>query len=142
MATVPLHEAATLFKRLSWPNGYLHATLMRLAQAPIELLVMSLHTRDGKSRGAFEMLGTSSGVSAGYGSLLRQVIASEAKHVVLLHNHPSGSPFPSAQDISATATLRALCRAFDITLHDHLVIGGSRCTSIVRSGLVSPGDQR
>lgn len=46
-----------------------------------------------------------------------------ARHVVISHNHPSGSPKPSDNDIEVTRSLRQALHLFDISLLDHIVIG-------------------
>ena len=42
---------------------------------------------------------------------------------VILHNHPSGDPSPSAQDVQMTKQLREAARIIDIDLVDHLIVG-------------------
>lgn len=44
----------------------------------------------------------------------------------LVHNHPSGDPTPSDSDITMTLQVLDACRALNIMLHDHLVIGKGR----------------
>lgn len=63
--------------------------------------------------------------------------------VILCHNHPSGDPYPSADDIAMTRRLVAAGRAMDIRVLDHVVIGRARPTnpperyfSLRESGLV------
>lgn len=46
-----------------------------------------------------------------------------ASAVILLHNHPSGDPTPSRQDIAMTKKLQEVMEAMGITIHDHLIIG-------------------
>jgi hypothetical protein len=41
----------------------------------------------------------------------------------LLHNHPSGDPKPSRDDVEMTREVKAAAEALDIAIHDHLVIG-------------------
>ncbi len=53
---------------------------------------------------------------------------------IAVHNHPTGDPTPSAADLAVTRRLVAACRAIDIGLQDHLVLGdGGRFTSIRRA---------
>ena len=42
---------------------------------------------------------------------------------MLVHNHPSGDPKPSRDDIEMTKEIRKAAEALGITIHDHLVIG-------------------
>lgn len=57
------------------------------------------------------------------GDILRPVLVSGARCFVLAHNHPSGEAEPSADDVSMTRALVDACRAVQVQLLDHLVIG-------------------
>ena len=54
--------------------------------------------------------------------ILRSVIERKAKAVILVHNHPSGSPLPGEADLQATRQLQLALRAFDARLFDHVII--------------------
>ena len=54
-------------------------------------------------------------------TVLRQVLLHNAYGLVLLHNHPSGDPTPSASDIRFTDRLRKACSLMDIKLLDHII---------------------
>ncbi len=53
----------------------------------------------------------------------RVALTAGAVAAVAVHNHPSGDPTPSAADIQVTMRLVLACRAVDVPLHDHLVLG-------------------
>lgn len=55
--------------------------------------------------------------------VLRAAILGSAAAIIVAHNHPSGDPAPSAADVQATRQLREACRAVDIDLLDHVVVG-------------------
>ena len=55
--------------------------------------------------------------------VFRAAIASNACKVMLAHNHPSGNPAPSAQDIAATRALIAAGVIIGIPLMDHIIVG-------------------
>lgn len=59
-----------------------------------------------------------------------------ATGVILIHNHPSGDPTPSGNDIFATKQILKALMVFDITLQDHIIIGGDRFISIKTLGLI------
>lgn len=69
---------------------------------------------------------------------LREIIADAAAHrsagIVLAHNHPSGDARPSESDFRATRRLATVAEALDCTVLDHLVFGGTDCTSLRRLG--------
>ncbi len=55
----------------------------------------------------------------------KRALELNASALILVHNHPSGDPTPSASDINMTAQIQRACDALDLTLHDHLIIGKS-----------------
>ena len=69
---------------------------------------------------------------------LRTIIADAAMRgsagIVLAHNHPSGEPRPSDSDFRATRRLAAAAEALDCTVLDHLIFGGTECTSLRQLG--------
>ena len=67
--------------------------------------------------------GTISQTSIDCRTVLRNALLVNAASLILLHNHPSGDPRPSAQDIHFTDRLRKACSIMDINLLDHIVIG-------------------
>jgi DNA repair protein RadC len=75
------------------------------------------------------------------GELLSEAVKAKAAAVVLVHNHPSGDPTPSAQDIELTKNLYEAARLMDIDFFDHIVIGGGRFVSMHRTGLGFPSKQ-
>ncbi|MCE5188199.1 MAG: DNA repair protein RadC [Eubacteriales bacterium] len=52
-----------------------------------------------------------------------------AHGILLLHNHPSGDPTPSAEDVEATESVRAALQSVGVQLFDHLVVGGQHAYS-------------
>jgi DNA repair protein RadC len=71
----------------------------------------------------------------------REVIRSAFKHraaaLIFAHNHPSGDPQPSADDIAITRQLMFACRVVGITVHEHIIIGNNRYFSCADQGLVA-----
>jgi DNA repair protein RadC len=70
--------------------------------------------------------------------VFRPAIAESAAAVLLVHNHPSGDPTPSPEDVAITAELAAAGQLIGIPILDHIVIGDSRYVSFVESGLLNP----
>ena len=66
----------------------------------------------------------------------REAIAERAAAIILVHNHPSGDPTPSADDRLVTEQLVAAGRLLDIPVHDHVIIGRGRYTSFAEAGLL------
>lgn len=65
---------------------------------------------------------------------IRQIISyalsSEAAGIILAHNHPSGDPYPSHDDIKSTRILSRICNAIDIKMLDHVIFSGNKSTSM------------
>lgn len=56
--------------------------------------------------------------------------------LVLVHNHPSGDPSPSKDDIEMTRAIADACRPLEIAIHDHIVIGAEAVASFKSLGLL------
>ena len=59
-----------------------------------------------------------------------------AVHILLLHNHPSGDPTPSRQDISITKIINDAAKLLNIPLVDHIIIGDNKYISLKEQGLL------
>ncbi len=68
--------------------------------------------------------------------VFREAIAERAAAIVLVHNHPSGDPSPSADDRAVTEQLVAAGRLLDIPVHDHVIVGRGRYMSFAEAGLL------
>lgn len=55
-------------------------------------------------------------------TVLRQALLCNAKSIILLHNHLSGNPSPSQEDLRFTDQLRKACSLLDVDLLDHIII--------------------
>jgi DNA repair protein RadC len=62
------------------------------------------------------------------------VIRESAAALVLVHNHPSGDPTPSAEDLEITRRLRQVAELVGVRILDHVVIGKGRFVSFVDDG--------
>jgi len=56
--------------------------------------------------------------------------------IIMVHNHPSGDPSPSADDVTMTREIVQAARALSIVVHDHIIIGNGRWLSFRREGLL------
>lgn len=66
----------------------------------------------------------------------RRALELHATAVILVHNHPSGDPAPSGDDVAMTRAVRQALDALGILLHDHVVVGGDRVVSFRQEGLL------
>lgn len=62
------------------------------------------------------------GVDAGPRAIVRAALKADAVQMIIAHNHPAGSPEPSAADRAVTQRVATAGRAIDIPLRDHLII--------------------
>jgi DNA repair protein RadC len=67
--------------------------------------------------------------------VFREAMAASAASVVLVHNHPSGDPEPSNEDIRITKRLVEVGELVGIEVLDHVIIAGEKFTSLKRKGL-------
>jgi DNA repair protein RadC len=68
--------------------------------------------------------------------IVKRALEVGATALILVHNHPSGDPTPSRADIEMTAEVKAAAGVFGIVVHDHLIVGNGRQTSLRREGLL------
>ena len=59
-----------------------------------------------------------------------------AVNIILLHNHPSGDPTPSAEDVSTTQRVKEAGSLIGIKLMDHIIIGDNKYVSLKERGLL------
>ena len=69
--------------------------------------------------------------------VFQEAIKNSAASIILLHNHPSGDPTPSKEDIAVTQRLVKAGTIMDIPVLDHVVIGDHRYVSMKERGLIS-----
>ena len=68
--------------------------------------------------------------------VLKRALELDASAIILVHNHPSGDPTPSPQDIDMTRQVVDAARALRIAVHDHLVVGRDGVASFKTLGLI------
>jgi DNA repair protein RadC len=66
----------------------------------------------------------------------KRALELHATALILVHNHPSGDPTPSRDDIAMTQQIKAAVGALSIVLHDHIVVGNGRRFSFREEGLL------
>ena len=70
--------------------------------------------------------------------VLRPAVRNNCPSIIIVHNHPSGDPSPSPEDILITRELRTGAELMDIELLDHIIIGGQGHVSLKEKGLGFP----
>lgn len=118
--------------------------LANLVEAEMSLLeqehlkVALLDTRNRVQRIHEVYKGTLNSAQVRIAEVLQPAVRDGCAAIVITHNHPSGDPTPSAQDVVMTAELAKACKIFDIDLLDHVIIGRGRFLSMKEVGLGFP----
>jgi DNA repair protein RadC len=68
--------------------------------------------------------------------VVKRALELDASALILVHNHPSGDPTPSKADIAVTRDIINAAKPLGVTVHDHLIIGRGRHTSLRDLGLL------
>lgn len=68
--------------------------------------------------------------------IMIEALKREAVNFIIVHNHPSGNPEPSAADITITKKLHAAGELLDIHLSDHIIIGNNCYVSLLERGYI------
>ena len=66
--------------------------------------------------------------------VFKPAILESAASIILLHNHPSGDPTPSREDLRLTRQLVECSKLLDLRIHDHVIIGRERFISLAQRG--------
>ncbi len=68
--------------------------------------------------------------------ILAQALREDAVNIILIHNHPSGDPSPSSEDIQVTKRMKEAGNLIGLTLMDHIIIGDNRYISLKEQGIL------
>jgi DNA repair protein RadC len=95
-----------------------------------ELRCILLNTKNTVTGMVTVYAGNLAGSSVRVGEVFREAVRRQSAAIVVVHNHPSGDPSPSAEDLRITREMAEAGRLLDIELLDHLVIGHGRWVSL------------
>ncbi len=68
--------------------------------------------------------------------VVKRALELHSTAVILVHNHPSGDPAPSAADVEMTAAVRDAAALLEIAVHDHVIVGRGAWASLRQLGLM------
>lgn len=68
--------------------------------------------------------------------ILKQAVANNCSSIVLCHNHPSGEPTPSPEDIATTQRAADIFGPLGITILDHVIVADNKYTSLKEQGIM------
>jgi len=95
-----------------------------------ELLVLLLSTKNMVVGQVTVYRGNVSSSLVRTGELFTEAVRRGVARVILVHNHPSGDPTPSPDDLNLTASAIAAGRLLDIEVLDHVIVGGANFVSL------------
>jgi DNA repair protein RadC len=98
--------------------------------------VALLDARNGLLRDVVVSAGTLSASLVHPREVFRPALLEPAASIILLHNHPSGDPAPSPEDVRLTRQLVESARLLDLRVHDHVVIGRGAYVSLAERGII------
>jgi DNA repair protein RadC len=120
----------------SWQalTDYLHADM---AHRSVERArVLYLDTRNRLIRDELISEGTIDQAAIHVREVVKRALEVHAASIILVHNHPSGDPSPSRQDIALTREVILALKPLNIQVHDHVVVGASGHASMRAMGLL------
>ena len=113
-------------------------TLLAWEMEPLrqeQLRVLNLNTRNRVTSQTVVYQGTVNSCSVRPAEVLRQAVIENAPSVIVVHNHPSGDPTPSPEDVCTTRDLVTAGKILDVAMLDHVIIGSNgRFTSLRETG--------
>lgn len=100
------------------------------------MFVILLNTRNKVIGEPVEVYhGTLNSTSIRVAELLRPAVRANAASIILLHNHPSGDPTASTEDVNITRSIVEAGKMLDTDVLDHIIIGQGRFVSLKGKGL-------
>jgi DNA repair protein RadC len=109
---------------------YLHLRHARIDQEVVGALLFDVHQRVVGEVECFR--GSLMRAVVEPKPILREALRRNASSILLFHNHPSGDPTPSKEDLSFTVRMKEACEALGLELVEHLILSGQRWTSLRR----------
>ena len=120
----------------SWDalGDYLHAAMAHLRVEEVRILFLNAKNLLIANEALWQ--GSVDEASVHVREVIARAIALGATALIIVHNHPSGDPSPSQQDIRLTRDLVEAGRHMKVTVHDHVIVGANGRTSLRALGLI------
>lgn len=120
----------------SWEalGDYLHAAMAHRKVEEVRILFLNAKNMLIANEAMWQ--GSVDEASVHVREIVARAIALGATAIIIVHNHPSGDPSPSQQDIRLTRDLVEAGRHMKIAVHDHVIVGASGRTSMRAMGLI------
>jgi len=137
LGTRLLSEAAGPAPCFRAPGDAARYLLPRYAARPVETFgLLALDVRHRLKREAVVSVGCLTSSLVHPREVFQEAVVSRAAGLILFHNHPSGDPEPSAEDVSLTRRLAAAGSLMGIEVLDHVVLGAGRFVSLKDRGVL------
>jgi DNA repair protein RadC len=127
-------EAAPVLSSWDALGDYLHATMAHRRTEEVRVLFLNAKNMLLANEALWQ--GSVDEASVHVREVIARAIALGATALIIVHNHPSGDPTPSQQDIRLTRDLVDAGRHMKVTVHDHVIIGAQGRTSMRAMGLI------
>ncbi|MBB3764076.1 RadC family protein [Sphingomicrobium lutaoense] len=127
-------EGRPLLTNFDALGDYLQATMAH--RATEEVRVLFLNAKNMLIANEAMWTGSVDESSVHVREIIARAIALGATGLILVHNHPSGDPQPSPQDICLTRELTDAARHMKIAVHDHVIVAGGGRVSLRAEGLI------
>ncbi len=120
----------------SWQRllDYVYAAMSHATREELRLLF--LNKKNELIADEVQQTGTVDHAPAYPREIIKRALELGATAIILVHNHPSGDPRPSQDDIDLTAQVIAAAKPFDIVIHDHLIVARTAVFSLRNEGLM------
>ena len=109
------------------------ADMAILTQEHFRVLVLNTRHQVVEAQTIYQ--GTANQIQLRAAEVFRSAVLANAVGVILVHNHPSGDPAPSADDVASTNKLIAAGKLLDIDVIDHIIIASNGSVSLKERGL-------
>jgi len=113
---------------------YLHAVMAR--ERVEQFRILFLDTKNRLLADEAQARGTVNHTPVYPREVVKRALELHATALLLVHNHPSGDPTPSREDVEMTAEVKKAAGVLSIVVHDHVIIGNGRVFSFRREGIL------
>ncbi len=137
LATRLIQEQRPALPRVRSPEDVAALLSPRMRDLPVEEFhVLALDSQSRVRRDVLVTRGLLNSALVHPREVFRSAIAEAAAGIIVVHNHPSGDPTPSAEDKAVTRQLAEAGKLLDLPLYDHVILAGDRFLSFVSAGLL------
>ena len=141
--TAAIHLAAAPLQKITkvsdWPSlcAYLNTSMARERNEVFRVLF--LNAKNHVISDQVLSQGTTSSVNVSIRAIAEKSLQVGATAILLLHNHPSGDPLPSLEDLEMTRKIENALTPLAIRLHDHVIVGKGRFYSLKKMKFLPRG---